>query len=121
MGDLTRVVIAGERIYDKDRNENICHSKVVAIAATVRDALDRTGAVITTGGLGPTSDDITRDLIAELVGRKLVFNSEAMRRMENYFASRKRTMPVPSCASSEVTERCSSTVAVTRSRQKSRR
>ena len=31
-----------------------------AIAAAVREALDRTGAVITTGGLGPTSDDLTQ-------------------------------------------------------------
>lgn len=45
-----------------------------AIAAAVRDALDRTGAVITTGGLGPTSDDKTRPAIAELFGRELVFD-----------------------------------------------
>jgi nicotinamide-nucleotide amidase len=42
------------------------------IAAAVRDALDRTGAVITTGGLGPTSDDMTRQSIATLFGRELV-------------------------------------------------
>jgi nicotinamide-nucleotide amidase len=42
------------------------------IASAVRDALDRTGAVITTGGLGPTSDDLTRAAIAELFGRELV-------------------------------------------------
>jgi len=42
------------------------------IAAAVKDALDRTGAVITTGGLGPTSDDRTRPAIAELFGRELV-------------------------------------------------
>ena len=42
------------------------------IASAVRDALDRTGAVITTGGLGPTSDDRTRPVIAELFGRELV-------------------------------------------------
>jgi nicotinamide-nucleotide amidase len=42
------------------------------IAAAVREALDRTGAVITTGGLGPTSDDRTRPAIAELFGRELV-------------------------------------------------
>jgi len=47
-----------------------------AIAAAVRDALDRTGAVITTGGLGPTSDDKTRPAIAELFGRDLVFDEE---------------------------------------------
>jgi len=42
------------------------------IVACVRDALDRTGAVITTGGLGPTADDLTRPAIAQLFGRELV-------------------------------------------------
>ena len=42
------------------------------IASAVRDALDRTGAVVTTGGLGPTADDLTRPAIAELFGRELV-------------------------------------------------
>lgn len=41
------------------------------IADAVRDALDRTGAVITTGGLGPTSDDRTRPAVAALFGREL--------------------------------------------------
>ena len=39
------------------------------IAAAVREALDRTGAVITTGGLGPTADDLTKQAIAALFGR----------------------------------------------------
>lgn len=42
------------------------------IAQAVREALDRTGAVITTGGLGPTSDDRTRPAIAALFGRALL-------------------------------------------------
>jgi nicotinamide-nucleotide amidase len=42
------------------------------IVSAVRDALDRTGAVITTGGLGPTADDLTRPAIAHLFGRDLV-------------------------------------------------
>src|SRR6266853_4214227 len=37
----------------------------------VREALGRADLVITTGGLGPTSDDLTRDLIAELLGKTL--------------------------------------------------
>jgi nicotinamide-nucleotide amidase len=39
------------------------------IAAGVREALDRTGAVITSGGLGPTADDMTKASIAALFGR----------------------------------------------------
>src|SRR5690606_25678754 len=42
-----------------------------AIVDALRDALDRSGAVITTGGLGPTSDDVTREAVAELFGRTL--------------------------------------------------
>ena len=44
---------------------------IEAIVAAVGEALDRTGAVITTGGLGPTSDDLTRDAIAQLFDREL--------------------------------------------------
>ncbi|MEO8910338.1 MAG: competence/damage-inducible protein A [Gemmatimonadaceae bacterium] len=41
------------------------------IAVAVREALDRTGAVITTGGLGPTSDDLTKPSIARIFGREM--------------------------------------------------
>src|SRR5678809_295247 len=41
------------------------------IQAAISEALARAELVITTGGLGPTSDDLTRDLIAQMLGRKL--------------------------------------------------
>jgi nicotinamide-nucleotide amidase len=44
------------------------------IAKGVREALDRTGAVITTGGLGPTSDDLTKPSIAAIFGRAMKFD-----------------------------------------------
>ncbi|MFI5234321.1 MAG: competence/damage-inducible protein A [Gemmatimonadales bacterium] len=44
-----------------------------AIRAAVTEALARTGAVITTGGLGPTRDDITKKVIADLFGVPLEF------------------------------------------------
>src|SRR5689334_19721168 len=53
-------------------------SRQVAVADTatdiqnsVREALFRADLIITTGGLGPTSDDLTRELIAQLLNKKL--------------------------------------------------
>jgi nicotinamide-nucleotide amidase len=45
--------------------------EATAITSAVREAIDRTGAVITTAGLGPTSDDRTRPALAALFGRVL--------------------------------------------------
>lgn len=49
------------------------------IAAAVREALERTGAVITTGGLGPTSDDLTKPSIAAIFGRSMVMDERILR------------------------------------------
>jgi nicotinamide-nucleotide amidase len=56
-----------------------------AIASAVRDGLDRAGAVITTGGLGPTSDDLTKPSIAALFGRGMVLDEEHLAWMEERF------------------------------------
>ncbi|HEX5074617.1 MAG TPA: competence/damage-inducible protein A [Gemmatimonadaceae bacterium] len=60
------------------------------IAGAVREALDRTGAVITTGGLGPTSDDRTRPAIAELFGRDLVPDEERWEALRTLWRERGR-------------------------------
>jgi nicotinamide-nucleotide amidase len=46
------------------------------IAGAVRAALDRTGAVITSGGLGPTVDDATKPAVAGVFGRRLEFRQD---------------------------------------------
>jgi nicotinamide-nucleotide amidase len=61
--------------------------------AALRESLGRADLLITTGGLGPTSDDRTRDLIAELFGVDLVQHDEVLRRIAEFFTSRKRPMP----------------------------
>jgi nicotinamide-nucleotide amidase len=64
-----------------------------AIQNAVREALSRADLVITTGGLGPTSDDITRELIAELLGKKLVENHQVRTHIDEFFAKRGRPRP----------------------------
>src|SRR5687767_2949112 len=58
------------------------------IAAAVREALDRTGAVITTGGLGPTADDLTKPSIAALFGRDMVMDVEHLAWLEERWRTR---------------------------------
>ena len=63
------------------------------IQSAVREALGRADLVITTGGLGPTSDDLTRDFIAQLLGRKLHEDAAALGHVEEFFTKRNRPMP----------------------------
>lgn len=65
------------------------------IAGAVREALARTGTVITTGGLGPTADDLTRPVLAELFGRALVRDESVVAHLEGLWASRGRPGRLP--------------------------
>jgi nicotinamide-nucleotide amidase len=58
------------------------------IAPAVREALDRTGAVITTGGLGPTSDDLTKPAIAEIFGRQMKLDESIAAKIEERWRAR---------------------------------
>jgi len=63
------------------------------IQTAVRESLARADLVITTGGLGPTSDDLTRELVAGLLGKKLLEDSAVLAHITSFFAARNRTMP----------------------------
>src|SRR5476651_1331599 len=64
----------------------------VAIAEAFAEAMARADLILVTGGLGPTSDDITRDAAAEAFGRKLVFHQEILDGIAEKFARRKIAM-----------------------------
>lgn len=65
-----------------------------AIADAVREALDRTGAVVTTGGLGPTADDVTKSAIAPLFGRGMHVDDDHVQWMRERWRTRfGREMP----------------------------
>jgi len=63
------------------------------LAEAFRDALHRVPVVIASGGLGPTEDDLTRETVAELLGRRLQRNEAVVRAIEARFRSFKREMP----------------------------
>jgi len=55
---------------------------------SVRDALRRSEVIISTGGLGPTEDDITRKVFARVIGRQLTLDYEVLEGIRERFASR---------------------------------
>jgi nicotinamide-nucleotide amidase len=72
-----------------------CGDQADSIAAAVGEAVERSGAVITTGGLGPTSDDLTKASIAALFGRPMVLDDEHLAWMRDRWAKRWPERPMP--------------------------
>lgn len=63
-----------------------------AIRDAITESIGRADVLIVTGGLGPTSDDLTREITAEVLGLELITDEAALRSMEAFFAVRGRPM-----------------------------
>lgn len=63
-----------------------------AIREAITESVSRADALIITGGLGPTSDDLTREITADVLGLELITDEAALRSLENFFALRGRPM-----------------------------
>ena len=75
-----------------------------AIRAGLAEALDRAGFVITTGGLGPTRDDMTKTVVADLLGKRLVLDEQLLAGLEARFKRLGRPMPAVNRTQAEVPE-----------------
>ncbi len=60
---------------------------------TLKLALSRSDLIIATGGLGPTQDDITKEVIADCLGRTLILDKDSLLKMKEYLAKKGREMP----------------------------
>ncbi len=58
----------------------------------IETAKSRADIIITTGGLGPTLDDLTKETLAHAFGKKLVVHEESMRELEEFFVKLNRPM-----------------------------
>jgi len=75
-----------------------------AIRAGVVEALERTGFVIATGGLGPTRDDMTKTVVAELLDKRLLLDERVLASIEARFQRMGRPMPASNRTQAEIPE-----------------
>jgi len=78
------IAVAEKRVIGDDVDQ---------VAAAVRDLLTRHDLVVVTGGLGPTADDITRDAVAQALGRPISHSDEVERWIEARYAAHGRPTP----------------------------
>ncbi|MFW6366566.1 MAG: competence/damage-inducible protein A, partial [Spirochaetota bacterium] len=65
------------------------HGRLVAL---LQESMRENDIIVTTGGLGPTQDDITRECVAEALGVPLVLAEFSLKRIQSFFELRGRTM-----------------------------
>jgi nicotinamide-nucleotide amidase len=84
--------------YLRSHHEEIHESMVVRdtksdIEHGLRELFHTHDVVITSGGLGPTKDDITKETIASFFGKKIIFNPDALKISEDNYKRFHRTFP----------------------------
>lgn len=76
---------------------NVLHQCVVGdnaarLAEQLKESLGRSELVLLTGGLGPTADDITKEVCCEVMGAELIMDEEELEKIRRYFEKRGRVM-----------------------------
>jgi nicotinamide-nucleotide amidase len=83
-----RLTALGVNLYFK----SVVGDNPARMKEVITRAMERSEIVITSGGLGPTQDDLTREIVAEVTGRKLIQNAEMLEQVEEHFRRRGRAM-----------------------------
>jgi nicotinamide-nucleotide amidase len=74
---------------------SIIGDSLAMLTAGFTRALQRVDVILTTGGLGPTQNDLTREAIAAALQETPTVQEEALKEIERYFQQRGRSMPAP--------------------------
>lgn len=74
------------------------------LALEVRQALSGSDLVLLTGGLGPTADDITKEVCAEVMGFPLVRDERALRELQAFILKKYKTVPLTNLKQADVPE-----------------
>lgn len=98
LGDIINTNAAYLSVKLSEIGISVFHQTVIGdnaarMSEAVRVALERSDVVITSGGLGPTYDDITKETIAEAVGVDMYYDKSVADRIHEYFEKIGRAMP----------------------------
>jgi nicotinamide-nucleotide amidase len=83
-----RLAAAGIDVY----RQTVVGDNPRRLAAAIREALDRADVLITSGGLGPTSDDLTKETVAAAMGLDLIEDAALLATVRRFFSERGRAM-----------------------------
>ena len=83
-----RLATLGIGVY----RQSVVGDNKTRLAEDLRAALSRADLVVTSGGLGPTADDMTKEIAAEVFGRRMELHAPSLARIERYFALSGRVM-----------------------------
>ena len=72
---------------------SIVGDEMEELTSALRRGLDRSDIIFTTGGLGPTGDDLTREAVAQVLDERLETDPELIAELERTFRSRGAAMP----------------------------
>jgi nicotinamide-nucleotide amidase len=82
-------------------HQSVVGDNVERVAEAIRTALDRADAVIITGGIGPTQDDLTRDAICVAAGVAMAYDDEYADHLRSWWSRRGRDMPASNLKQAE--------------------
>lgn len=90
----TNAAWMGERLFERGLRlaRQVTVPDGAAIFHAMEEASGRADVVLVTGGLGPTSDDVTREALARLFDLELRVDASVLDRLKQYFETRGRTM-----------------------------
>ena len=74
-------------------HQQVVGDNLARVATSIRTAIDRSDAVIITGGIGPTRDDLTREALCEATGRDMLFDEAHAEQLRTWWQMRGREMP----------------------------
>jgi len=103
----TNAALIGSRLADaglEHQRSAVVGDHLGRMEEAIRLAISRADAVIITGGLGPTQDDITREAIAAATDRKILFSQEYADRLRRWWSRRGREMPASNLKQAEYPE-----------------